>query len=414
MAQRRRKRYLDNVAPADNTVNVVRPVNRMIQVKQQDTPARREKETREYQARMEQGQKIMNTFARTPAGRRAANRAYAVESQKAKQEAAKEEAAAVVGSLFKPLMPSTYVDIAAAIKNGQVNNLTDALAASYLSDSWSMRNPGKALVTDVVAPFALSKGTQLAKFAGNDIADSWKLMRYQLAHPESQVYRIVPKTIIDESNYLTASDAMWDEAYTAAINAKDIKEAQRLRDLHSLKAGKSYTGYHGQLMKNSRYRQAGYNPYSDKRVARQSSGYFTSSSEPVAHTYNMQEGAPTFKIYSYLNNPYIVDAAGKNWETIGTDKLFNKVTAGGNYDGVIIKNVMDVGPKRANLNRASDIADDIITISGRAKLADAITYDDLHQIIPLSKRDNFNKFDVRYGLLPFIGGGLGLSLYNKK
>lgn len=187
----RRKRYLDNTAPADNTTSVVRPVNRMIQVKQQDTPARREKETREYQTRVERGQRIMNNFARTPAGRRAANRAYTVDSQKAKQEAAKEEAAAVVGSLFKPLMPSTYVDMAAAIKNGQVNNVTDALAAPYLSDSWSIRNPGKALVTDIAAPFALSKGTRLAKFAGRDIANSWRDMRYALAHPESQRFGII-------------------------------------------------------------------------------------------------------------------------------------------------------------------------------------------------------------------------------
>lgn len=155
------KYYINNTAPADNTANVVRPVNRMIQVKQQDTPARREKETREYQSRIEQGQRIMNTFARTPAGRRATNRDYAIQSQKAKQEAAKEEAAAVVGSLFKPLMPSTYVDMAAAIKNGQVNNLTDALAAPYLTDSWSMKNPGKALVLDITTPFIVGKGTQL-------------------------------------------------------------------------------------------------------------------------------------------------------------------------------------------------------------------------------------------------------------
>ena len=187
----RKKRYLDNTAPADNTYNVVRPVNRMIQVKQQDTPARREKETREYQARIERGQRIMSTFARTPAGRRAANRDYAIKAQQRKKEEAKEEAAAVVGSLFKPIMPSTYVDVAAAIKNGQVNNLTDALAAPYLSDSWSIRNPGKALVTDIVAPFALSKGTQLAKFAGRDIANSWRDMRYMLAHPENQTYGIV-------------------------------------------------------------------------------------------------------------------------------------------------------------------------------------------------------------------------------
>lgn len=189
---RRRKRYLDNAAPADNTANVIRPVivRRDENIKAR-SPERQRVEQQKARDIAERNQRISSTFARTPAGRRAANRAYAVESQRQKQEAAKEEAAAVVGSLFKPLMPSTYVDMAAAIKNGQVNNLTDALAAPYLSDAWSMRNPGKALAVDIAAPFALSKGTQLAKFAGRDIANSWRDMRYALAHPESQTYGIV-------------------------------------------------------------------------------------------------------------------------------------------------------------------------------------------------------------------------------
>lgn len=159
---RRRKRYLDNAAPADNTANVIRPVivRRDENIKAR-SPERQRVEQQKARDIAERNQRISSTFARTPAGRRAANRAYAVESQRQKQEAAKEEAAAVVGSLFKPLMPSTYVDMAAAIKNGQVDNLTDALVAPYLSDSWSMRNPGKALAIDIVTPFAVGKGVQL-------------------------------------------------------------------------------------------------------------------------------------------------------------------------------------------------------------------------------------------------------------
>lgn len=191
-----RRRYLDEATPPDNTYNSIRPVARQIQIKRKDTPKRRAEETKKYQDKVEQGKRIMSTFNRTPAGRRAANRDYAIKSQQQKQQAAKEEAAAVVGSLFRPLMPSTYVDMAAAIKNGQVNNLTDVLAAPYLTNSWSMRNPGKALVTDVVAPFALSKASRLARFAGNDIANSWRTMRYQLAHPESQVLGITPDPTI--------------------------------------------------------------------------------------------------------------------------------------------------------------------------------------------------------------------------
>ena len=57
---------------------------------------------------------------------------------------------------------------------------------------------------------------------------------------------------------------------------------------------------------------------------------------------------------------------------------------------------MDVGPKRVNLNDASEIADDYITFPGRAKLKDAITYDNNGNIIPISQRDNFSIFDIRY------------------
>ena len=39
----------------------------------------------------------------------------------------------------------------------------------------------------------------------------------------------------------------------------------------------------------------------------------------------------------------------------------------------------------------------------KVKSANAITYDDAGNIIPLSKRDNFTIPDIRYGILPFIG-----------
>lgn len=248
---RRRKRYLDNATPADNTANVVRPVNRMIQVKQQDTPARRDKETREYQAKVERGQRIMSTFARTPAGRRASNKAYAIESQKAKQEAAKEEAAAVIGSLFKPLMPSTYVDMAVAVKNGQVNDVTDALASPYLSDSWSMRNPGKALVTDIVAPFAVGKGVQLVDRgtrglrlarAMNKSVNLTEMPNFtQPLTPKyrtrlgSNPFEIVPNSSIqpiNDSNAALTSPANWDWNRDIALFRGDKKALQQLRYLH--------------------------------------------------------------------------------------------------------------------------------------------------------------------------------------
>ena len=192
---RRRKRYLDNAVPVDNTSNVVRPVNRMIQVKQQDTPARREKETREYKARQEiakitpanSRQASIGPYREKTALDKAGGRLYAAAEQRRKDAEDKEAAGVVLNSLFKPILPSTYVDMAAAIKNGQVDNVTDALAAPYLSDSWSMRNPGKALAFDIVAPVAAVKGAQLVNRGTRGLRLA-RTMNRSLLNPDGAFY----------------------------------------------------------------------------------------------------------------------------------------------------------------------------------------------------------------------------------
>ena len=193
-----RRRYLDKAAPADATYNSIRPVYRNIQVKKKDTPQRRENEAAKARARAEQArvtpanprQASIGPYREKTAIDKAGGRLYAAAEQRAKDAQDREAAGVVLNALFKPIMPSTYVDMYDAYKRGEVNNVSDALAAPYVTGSWSQRNPGKALATDIVAPFALSKAGKLVRFAGSDIADSWKGMRYALAHPESQVYGI--------------------------------------------------------------------------------------------------------------------------------------------------------------------------------------------------------------------------------
>lgn len=199
-----RRRYLDEATPSDNTYNSIRPVARQIQVKRKDTPARRQKEQRKAEIRRQQArvtpenprQASIGPYRQKTAIDKAGGRLYAAAEQKEKDAQDREAAGVVLNALFKPIMPSTYIDMYDAYKQGEVNNVTDALAAPYVTGSWSQRNPGKALATDIVAPFALSKAGKLARFAGNDIANSWRNMRYQLAHPESQVLGITPDATI--------------------------------------------------------------------------------------------------------------------------------------------------------------------------------------------------------------------------
>ena len=225
---------------------------------------------------------------------------------------------------------------------------------------------------------------------------------------------------ITPENAASITPEQWTTAQDAAIARGDMAEAQRLRDLHSKLYGEPIVGYHGLMLPNEMYRQRELNPYSDIRRSRGSSGYFSSTSESVANTYNIIDGSPTFKLYTHLDNPYIIDASGKysqyvpyKGHTAKTDYIYNDIMKTGKYDGIIFKNIIDVGPKRNKLNGATDIADDIVSSPGRSKLADAVTYDDNGVRIPLGERDNFNINDIRYGLLPFVGVTGAATLHNK-
>lgn len=182
----RRKRYLDDAAPADNTARI--GYNPVMRVKQQDTPARRQEEQYKAKVRAEQArvtpvdqrQVSIGPYREKTSLDRAGGRLYAASEQRRKDAKAREEAGVVLGALLNPVMPHSGVDIVSAIKNGEVNSLTDVLAAPYLSDSWSQKNPGKALALDLLTPFA-----------AKDISRGYKLMKAGLKNPR---IGIIPDT----------------------------------------------------------------------------------------------------------------------------------------------------------------------------------------------------------------------------
>lgn len=219
-----RRRYLDKAAPADATYNSIRPVYRNIQVKKKDTPQRRENEAAKARARAEQArvtpanprQASIGPYREKTAIDKAGGRLYAAAEQRRKDAEDREAAGVALNSLFKPILPSTYIDMAAAIKNGQVNNVTDALAAPYLTNSWSMRNPGKALVADILMPIA-----------ARDIAKGYKAMRMELKNPKVGIM---------------ANDPMWDRLMAEANAEGDLNKALGVRMAHYRQAAKEQLG----------------------------------------------------------------------------------------------------------------------------------------------------------------------------
>lgn len=147
------------------------------------------------------------------------------------------------------------------------------------------------------------------------------------------------------------------------------------------------------------------------------------------------------QLYINLQNPVTVDNRGQYWNNIrlselpkdvyenirvdlragplsnsySTRSLEKAIKKTGGYDGFIVDNVRDYGPNKAVSNELYT-PNSVYAVNNpnNLKLYNAVTYDDAGNIIPLSKRDNFNIKDMRYGIIPFLTIGTALSNYSNE
>lgn len=134
-----------------------------------------------------------------------------------------------------------------------------------------------------------------------------------------------------------------------------------------------------------------------------------------------------YSLFAKIKNPLIIDAGKSNWNEIdvtpvintpfgdavkseygedyfdyGTQHLSTREVSNyakqAGYDGVIFKNLKDNGGRNSNvsLDTVSDVY--IAFNPNNVKSADAITYDNDGEVIPLSERFNSNQEDIRYSL----------------
>lgn len=168
--------------------------------------------------------------------------------------------------------------------------------------------------------------------------------------------------------------------------------------------GKPIKAYHGTPHKftifdknqsPSGYKDLGYYGYGN---------YFTPDKDYAkgyaAVGYNGNKNGVVMENYLYSKNPI---------ETVLEDlSLEGKHLT--NNDGTIIR----LGNGDITLDDVkydpNEIVELMVPNSNQIKSAKAVTYDDTGNIIPLSKRDNFNISDIRYALAPL----LGLSMYKTK
>lgn len=203
------------------------------------------------------------------------------------------------------------------------------------------------------------------------------------------------------------SEEELDKLYLKAIHDKDNNLVQQLRDFHfKAKAPNTKTPdtYY-------RHDSDNFNIFDSEKFGRHGERigkgiYFFTDKNAVLNYGN--------KVRSfYVNSKNLVnDIEGP--KLFGKDVLIEKFS---NSKIPILKKAAD-NVKNADAVYGIDnswgkpLDEYVVKESKQVKLADPITYDDNGNIIPLSKRDNFNVSDIRYSLFPLIGGATIYGLSN--
>lgn len=243
----------------------------------------------------------------------------------------------------------------------------------------------------------------------------------------------INKRLFNEAinNMANISDNRLDRIYMRLYNTGDYEDLQQLRDKHfEVKASNP-------LMNRDRptqlYHTVGneYNPsfnMFNPNIEGSNSAIYTTDNLAMSKSYSSK---PTYnrikKLYSNASKSYDIEGYYQPWNEIpyngnmwSTRTLEKAVRNHPQYgiDRLVIHNIKDWGGKA--MPKGTFLMDGNIKSSGTVienfnpndlKYSSAVTYDDLGNIIPLSKRDNFSIGDLRYSLIPL---GTGVTLINSK
>ena len=243
----------------------------------------------------------------------------------------------------------------------------------------------------------------------------------------------INKRLFNEAmnNMANISDNRLDRIYNRLYNTGDYEDLQQLRDKHfEVKASNP-------LMNRDRPTQL-YHTVGDEydssfnvfnpNIEGSNSAIYTTDNLAMSKSYSSK---PTYdrvkKLYSNASKSYDIEGYYQPWNEIpyngniwSTRTLEKAVKNHPQYgiDRLVIHNIKDWGGKA--MSKGTFLMDGNIKSSGTVienfnpndlKYSSAVTYDDLGNIIPLSKRDNFSIKDLRYSLIPL---GTGVTLLNSK
>lgn len=125
----------------------------------------------------------------------------------------------------------------------------------------------------------------------------------------------------------------------------------------------------------------------------------------TAEDYDSKFG--NYGLYAKTEGFLVIDGENREWNKLhseygSTTRLIAKNAHDDGYKGVIIRNVYDTGwDWNDNVEEDAETVSDVYIFfepQSQVKSADAVTYDDNGNVIPLSQRFNENNNDIRYSL----------------
>ena len=233
------------------------------------------------------------------------------------------------------------------------------------------------------------------------------------------------KTFVKTDTKYSLSET--ENNYNEAVKNKDIETAQKIVDEVAKKNGYTIKAYHGGDKFFTVFGKGNKTSQAPEGV------HFFSSNKDVAYSYTTYKRDVNTDVNSYpiykqltregtfeenrvarggvyssylkLENPYVVDFKGEYYSQKIDGRDINEIAVyarDNGYDGVIAKNIKDpgdMGDANWESKPSLAVADDYIVFdSKQIKSAEAITYDDNGNVIPLSERFKAENNDIRYSL----------------
>ena len=172
-----------------------------------------------------------------------------------------------------------------------------------------------------------------------------------------------------------------DSAYFEAVKRGDTETAQKMVDEAAKKAGYTYKGMHGT---DADFNKFDYSYISDDNKL--GLGFYFTNNEKLQFKYDYEKNAYLkFENPIFDNNPILDDILRREADLresgLSQKETLKKIQSEFGYDGII-----------AEYNRRALVAFNPEQI----KSADAVTYDDNGNVIPLSERFNEKSKDIRH------------------